>query len=102
MSETVKTANDREAEIPVRLAMPDRWLEQVVELPASTTVAEAKKIGLRVMLLRDTDDVSCFYAEYAERQISDESLTLSELGVRPKEMLSIRAYDIGHHPRFRG
>lgn len=86
----------------MRLTMPDRWLEQVVELPASTTVAEAKRIGLRAMLLRDTDDVSDFYTEYAEREIPDESLTLEELGVQPKEMLSIRPYDIGHYPRFRG
>jgi hypothetical protein len=36
--------------------MPDRWLEHVAELPATTTLAEAKRLGLQAMLLRDTDD----------------------------------------------
>lgn len=88
--------------VPVRLVMPDRWLEHVVELPAHTPVAEAKALGLRALLLRDTDDPDDFYAEYAERQVPDESLTLGELGFRPREILSIRAYDLGHYRRFTG
>ena len=89
-------------EVLVRLVMPDRWLEHVVELPRSTTVSEAKEIGLREMLLRDTDDPADFYTEYAERKLRDESITLEELGVHPREILSIRAFDLGHYPRFRG
>lgn len=92
----------REAPIPVRLTMPDRWLEHVAELPPSTTVEEAKRLGLREMLLRDTDDPDDFYTEYAERRVTDESLTLAELGMQPNEMLAIRAYDLGHYPPFRG
>lgn len=99
MNET--TGAERTA-IPVRLIMPDRWLEQVEALPPSTTVAEAKRIGLRKMLLRTTDDPRDFYTEYAERRVRDESVTLEELGVQPREILSIRAYDLGHYPRFEG
>lgn len=86
----------------VRLIMPDRWLEHVAELPLAMTVEEAKALGLREMLLRDTDDPADFYTEYAEREVPDESVTLEELGVQPNEALSIRAYDLGHPPRFRG
>lgn len=89
-------------EIPVRLTMPDRWLEHVARLPSSTTVEEAKVFGLREMLLRTTDDPDDFYTEYAERRVRDESVTLEELGMEPNEVLSIRAYDLGHYPPFRG
>lgn len=88
--------------VPLRLTMPDRWLEHVEELPLSATVEEAKRVGLRRMLLRDTDEPDDFYVEYAERQVPDESVTLEELGVEAGEVLSIRAYDLGHYPRFRG
>jgi hypothetical protein len=54
------------------------------------------------MLLRDTDDPDDFYVEYAERQVAEESMTLAELGVQPREVVSIRAYDLGHYPRFEG
>ena len=88
--------------LTVRLSMPDRWLEHVAELPPTTTLAEAKRIGLRAMLLRETDDPNDFYVEYAEKQVPEESMTLAELGVQPREAVSIRAYDLGHYPRFRG
>ncbi len=88
--------------LTVRLIMPDRWLEHVAELPATTTLDEAKRLGLRFLLLRDTDDPADFYVEYAEKRLPDESLTLAELGVQDREALSIRAYDLGHYPRFRG
>jgi len=91
-----------EDRIPLRLVMPDRWLEHVEELPLSTTVEEAKRLGLRRLLDRDTDDPDDFYVEYAERQVPDESVTLREIGAQPREILSIRAYDLGHYPRFRG
>ena len=88
--------------IPVRLIMPDRWLEHVTELPADTTVAKAKELGLRAMLQRASDDPADFYVEYAEREVPDESRTLGDLGVEPRGVLSIRAYDLGHYRRFRG
>lgn len=94
------TADDER--ITLRLVMPDRWLEQVEDLPLSSTVEEAKAFGLRKMLQRDTDDPDAFYVEYAERQVPDETVTLEELGVQPREILSIRAYDLGHYPRFEG
>ncbi len=96
------TGSGGEEAIPVRLVMPDRWLEHVEELPLDTKVEEAKAIGLRRMLLRDTDRPTDFYVEYAERQVPDETITLEELGVQPREILSIRAYDLGHYPRFEG
>ena len=113
MSDTPSDPTTREPDSParqagkapqltVRLTMPDRWLEQVVELPATTTLAEAKRLGLRAMLLRDTDDPDDFYVEYAEKQVPEESMTLAELGVQSREVVSIRAYDLGHYPRFEG
>lgn len=93
---------ERAESVQVRLVMPDRWLEHVEELPLGTTVGEAKKIGMRAMLLRSGDDPDDFYAEYAEKRVPDESVTLADIGIRPKEILSIRAYDLGHYPRFRG
>lgn len=88
--------------VRVRLTMPDRWLEHVAEFQSSTTVEEAKQLGLREMLLRDTDDPDDFYTEYAEKRVRDESATLEDIGMQPNEVLSIRAYDLGHYPRFRG
>ena len=113
MSDTPSDPTTREPDSPrrqagqapqltVRLIMPDRWLEHVAELPATTTLVEAKQLGLRAMLLRDTDDPDDFYVEYAEKQVPEESMTLAELGVQPREVVSIRAYDLGHYPRFEG
>lgn len=92
------------AEVPltVRLVMPDRWLEHVVELPAATSVSDAKRLGLTALLLRDTDDPDDYYVEYAERQVPDESVSLGDLGFRSREILSIRAYDLGHYRSFAG
>ena len=88
--------------VTVRLVMPDRWLEHRIELAPSTTVAAAKEQGLKTLLQRDTDDPADFYVEYAERQVSDESLSLDEIGFQQREILAIRAYDLGHYRRFEG
>ncbi|MDX1393894.1 MAG: hypothetical protein R3195_05870 [Gemmatimonadota bacterium] len=88
--------------ITVRLIMPDRWLEHVAELPTGMSVTEAKQLGLREMLQRSSDDPSDFYTEYLEREVVDESRSLEQIGMRPRGVLSIRAYDLGHYPRFIG
>lgn len=88
--------------ITVRLIMPDRWLEHVVDLPSDMSVAEAKALGIREMLQRTSDDASDFYTEYAEREIVDESQSLARIGIRSRGILSIRAYDLGHYRRFEG
>ena len=88
--------------VTVRLVMPDRWLEHVVEIPAATTVEAAKQQGLKAMLLRDTDDPADYYVEYAEKRVSDETTSLKGIGFRSREILSIRAYDLGHHKAFEG
>ncbi|WP_420446965.1 hypothetical protein [Candidatus Palauibacter sp.] len=88
--------------ITVRLIMPDRWLEHVMELPADTTVLTAKAIGIREMLQRSSDDPADFYAEFSERRIRDETRTLADVGLDSRGVLSIRAYDLGHYPPFRG
>ena len=67
--------------VTVRLVMPDRWLEHIAEFPAQTTVADAKQLGLRAMLLRDTDDPADYYVEYAERKVSDEAASLGAPGL---------------------
>lgn len=91
-----------EARLTVRLVMPDRWLEHVVDLPANTAVSDVKRLGLTALLLRDTDDPADYYVEYAERQVPDESVSLGDLGFRSREILSIRAYDLGHYRSFAG
>jgi hypothetical protein len=88
--------------VTVRLVMPDRWLEHVEQLPLSTTLGEAKELGLRTLLQRSTDNPSDYYVEYAERRIRDEGLSLADLGFQPREIVSIRAYDLGHYKRFEG
>lgn len=88
--------------ITVRLIMPDRWLEHVAELRADTTVAAAKAFGIREMLQRSSDDPADFYTEFAERRVRDESRTLADVGIGSRGVLSIRAYDLGHYPPFRG
>ena len=88
--------------ITVRLVMPDRWLEHVAEIPTQTTVKDAKLMGLRAMLLRETDDPADYYVEYAERKVADEAASLGTIGFRPREILSIRAYDLGHYRTFEG
>lgn len=88
--------------ITVRLVMPDRWLEHVAELPTQTTVEDAKRMGLRAMLLRDTDDPADYYVEYAERKVTDEAASLGTIGFRTRDILSIRAYDLGHYRAFEG
>lgn len=90
------------ATITVRLVMPDRWLEHVVDLPTNTSVREAKRTGIRAMLLRETDDPADYYVEYAERRVADETATLEGIGFRARDILSIRAYDLGHYRRFEG
>lgn len=88
--------------LTVRLVMPDRWLEQVAELPSSTSVADAKAEGLRILLQRDVDDPDDYYVEYVERQVKDETRSLADIGFRAHEIFAIRAYDLGHHRRFEG
>lgn len=94
--------SEQHASVTVRLVMPDRWLEHRAEFASSTTVAMAKEQGLRALLQRDTDDPADFYVEYAERQVSDESQSLQEIGFQAREILAIRAYDLGHYRRFEG
>jgi hypothetical protein len=86
----------------VRMVMPDRWLEQVDNFPVTISVRDVKVLGLRTMLQRSSDDPADFYVEYAERRVRDEDVSLAELGFRPREILAIRAYDLGHYRRFEG
>ncbi len=88
--------------VTVRMVMPDRWLEQVEDLPVSMPVRDVKALGLRMMLRRATDDPDDFYLEYAERRVRNEDASLEELGFRSRDILAIRAYDLGHRRRFDG
>lgn len=88
--------------ITVRLIMPDRWLEHVVDLPIDMSISEAKALGIREMLQRGSDDPSQFYTEYEEREIVDESRSIGQAGIGANGVLSIRGYDLGHYPRFHG
>jgi hypothetical protein len=88
--------------VTVRLVMPDRWLEQVADFPLTALVADVKAEGLQMLLQRDVDDPDDYYVEYAERQVTDESRSLAEIGFQPREIFAIRAYDLGHYRRFEG
>jgi len=94
--------SEKQEPITVRMVMPDRWLEQVEDIPGSTSVRDVKALGLRTMLQRSSDDPADFYIEYAERRVRDEDVSLAELGFRTREILAIRAYDLGHYKRFEG
>ena len=54
------------------------------------------------MLQRTSDNPADFYAEFAEREITDETQTLDEAGLQSRDILAIRAYDLGHYRRFEG
>ena len=95
-------AVDSTGTVTVRLVMPDRWLEHVAELPQQTTVEDAKRMGLRAMLLRETDDPEDYYVEYAERKVRDQTVSLGAIGFRSRDILCIRAYDLGHYRAFEG
>ncbi len=95
------TAAQQES-ITVRLVMPDRWLEQVERIPLSASVRDVKALGLRLLLQRESDDPADYYVEYAERRVRDEGMSLAEIGVRPRGILAIRAYDLGHYRQFDG
>jgi len=95
-------AADSTGMVTVRLVMPDRWLEHVAELPTQTTVEDAKRMGLRAMLLRETDDPAGYYVEYAERKVPDEAASLGAIGFRSRDIFCIRAYDLGHYRAFEG
>lgn len=86
----------------LRLVMPDRWLEEVVEVPLSMSVRDAKAAGVRRLLRRDSDDPSEFYVQFQERRVLDEDQPLSAIGAGPGSILMIRAYDLGHYPAFDG
>jgi hypothetical protein len=102
MSDERDTTTPAGQSATVRLVMPDRWLEHVETLPLSMPVREAKARGLRALLQRSTDDPDAYFVEYAERQVRDEERTLGEIGFQDREILLIRAYDLGHPRRFEG
>ena len=64
--------------------------------------AEAKRLALVSLLQRDTDDPADYFVEYAERKVADESASLADIGFRSRDILSIRAYDLGHYRPFEG
>jgi len=86
----------------LRLVMPDRWLEEAMEIPLSASVREAKTTGLRSLLQRDTDDPADFYVEFREKKVRDEQVSLASLGVEAGSVVMIRAYDKGQLPPFDG
>ena len=83
--------------------MPDRWLEHVAELPGRHHRGGGQGVRDSARCCSaPPDDPADFYTEYAERRIRDETRTLADVGMPPRGVLSIRAYDPGHYPPFRG
>lgn len=88
--------------VRIRCIMPDRWLEAHLEVPTSTRIGELKRQCLEALLKTRDVDPQAYYVEHLEREVSDESVTLRELGVRDPVAISVRPYDLNHPRPYRG
>ena len=95
-------AADSTGTVTVRLSDSRHIALHIPAPPARTTVEDAKRLGLRAMLLRETDDPGDYYVEYAERKVPDEAVSLGAIGFRSRDIFCIRAYDLGHYRAFEG
>lgn len=88
--------------VRIRCVMPDRWLETHLDIEDTTRVREVKRRCLETLLGTRDVDPGAYYVEHLEREVSDESLTLRELEVRDRGVISIRPYDLNHPRPYRG
>lgn len=88
--------------ITIRVAMPDIWREEKVEFTPSTSLAELKRRMLPALSGKNDADPEGYYVEYFEKEVLDESRTLSDLGVPANGVVLIRPYDLDHPRPFRG
>lgn len=86
----------------VRCIFPDGWLETRLELPHDTPLDEVKRRALEGILKTREFGPDEYYIEFREGEVSNESMTLRELGVADGSVVSIRRYDLHHPPPYRG
>jgi hypothetical protein len=86
----------------IRVIAPDLWREKKTEYPSQTPVGTIKREVLPELLGSAEVDPQAYYVEYFEKEILDESKTLSDLEVPENGVISLRPYDLDHPPPFRG
>ncbi len=86
----------------IRVIAPDLWREKKAEYPPETPVSDIKRQVLPQLLGSSEVDPEAYYVEYFEKEILDESKTLSDLDVPQNGVISLRPYDLDHPPPFRG
>jgi len=91
-----------EKTLQVRVIVPDLWREGMMEFPPDTPVAEVKRQALPKLLRRSDVDPATYYVEYFEKEVLDESSSLTDLGVPRDGVISLRPYDVDHPPPFEG
>lgn len=91
-----------EANLQVRVTVPDLWREQKMEFAPNTPVSVVKQRALPALLRRNDVDPSAYYVEYFEKEILDESRTLADLAVPANGVILLRPYDVDHPAPFDG
>lgn len=91
-----------EKTLQVRVIVPDLWREGTMEFAPETSVAEIKRQALPKLLRRSDVDPAGYYVEYFEKEVLDESSSLTDLGVPPNGVISLRPYDVDHPAPFEG
>jgi hypothetical protein len=88
--------------LKIRVIAPDIWREQRMEFATDTSVGAIKESALPELLGKTDVDPAAYYVEYFEKEVSDESSTLGDLGVPENGVISLRPYDMDHPPPFKG
>jgi hypothetical protein len=91
-----------EERLTIRVTLPDLWREEKMEFASDTSVGTIKEQALPQLLSRSEVDPTGYYVEYFEKEIEDESRTLSDLDVSAGDVISLRPYDMDHPAPFRG
>ncbi|NIR44726.1 MAG: hypothetical protein GWN99_10510 [Gemmatimonadetes bacterium] len=86
----------------IRVIAPDLWREKKTEYPPETSVSDIKREVLPDLVGNSEVDPEAYYVEYFEKEILDESKTLSDLDVPQNGVISLRPYDLDHPPPFHG
>jgi len=86
----------------IRVIVPDLWRELKMEFASGTSVGSIKEQVLPDLLGVSDVDPSSYYVEYFEKEVLDESRTLSDLDVPEGGVISLRPYDMDHPAPFEG
>jgi hypothetical protein len=73
--------------LPVRVMVQDAWDEVMLELPATTPLAELKRQALEAT--RITTDPAGFLLKFRGAELGDESRSLADAGLVPNGALIV-------------